>query len=191
MDIESTTIAEYNLYVSKRGLGKNPLNDLSYGFTPKFFAQPQHTPNTPVDKKDFGLDEILDGLFKKGAKNLKRMGQAKIRNGCDDGTSRDTNHESANLVNFPIFPNANEFSSICEQDVDNINDLEKEEAQVEDGDSVDIYDIWDITIEDVKRIRKFFTPNVPDVMDDVIQPLILKTIHTTPADKDYVAPVTK
>nr|GEX70483.1 hypothetical protein [Tanacetum cinerariifolium] len=77
------------------------------------------------------------------------------------------------------------------QDVDNINDLEKEEAQVEDGDSVDIYDIWDITIEDVKRIRKFFTPNVPDVMDDVIQPLILKTIHTTPADKDYVAPVTK
>ncbi|GJT00469.1 hypothetical protein Tco_0821638 [Tanacetum coccineum] len=28
-------------------------------------------------------------------------------------------------------------------------------------------------------------------MDDVIQPLIPKTIHTTPPDKDYVAPTTK
>ncbi|GJR54861.1 hypothetical protein Tco_1405382 [Tanacetum coccineum] len=46
---------------------------------------------------------------------------------------RDTNHESGNLVNFPIFPTANEFASICEQDVDNINNLEKEEAQVEDA----------------------------------------------------------
>ncbi|GKB49515.1 hypothetical protein Tco_0900268, partial [Tanacetum coccineum] len=66
----------------------------------------------------------------------------------------------------------------------NINDLEKEEAQVEDGDDGDICDIWDI-------IREFLTPNVPDVMDDVIQPLIPKTIHTTPPDKDCVAPATK
>ncbi|GKG57652.1 hypothetical protein Tco_0587250, partial [Tanacetum coccineum] len=32
---------------------------------------------------------------------------------------------------------------------------------------------------------------VPDVMDNVIQPLILQSIHTTPPDKDYVAPATK
>ncbi|GKA58361.1 hypothetical protein Tco_0757549 [Tanacetum coccineum] len=33
--------------------------------------------------------------------------------------------------------------------------------------------------------------HVPDVMDDVIQPLIPQVIHTTPPDKDYVAPATK
>ncbi|GKA75114.1 retrovirus-related pol polyprotein from transposon TNT 1-94 [Tanacetum coccineum] len=31
----------------------------------------------------------------------------------------------------------------------------------------DTFDIWDITVEDVERIRKFFTPNVPDVIEDV------------------------
>ncbi|GJW58571.1 hypothetical protein Tco_0105302 [Tanacetum coccineum] len=98
VDIESMTIVEYNLYVAKQGLEKNPLNDHSYGFTP------------------------------------------------------------------------------YEHDVDNINDLEKEVAQVED--------------EDIEQIRQFLTPNIFDVMDDVIQPLILKTIHTTPPDNDYVAPAT-
>ncbi|GKB09962.1 hypothetical protein Tco_0843885, partial [Tanacetum coccineum] len=33
--------------------------------------------------------------------------------------------------------------------------------------------------------------HVPDVMDDVIQPSIPQVIHTTPPDKDYVAPATK
>ncbi|GJU90446.1 hypothetical protein Tco_1302869 [Tanacetum coccineum] len=51
--------------------------------------------------------------------------------------------------------------------------------------------MWDITAEDVERIRQLFTPNVPDVMVDIIQPLIPKTIHTTPPDEDYVAPATK
>nr|GEW49188.1 hypothetical protein [Tanacetum cinerariifolium] len=76
-------------------------------------------------------------------------------------------------------------------DVDNISDLEKEEAQEEDGNDGDIYDIWDITVEDVERIRQLLTPNVPDVMDDFTQPLIPKTIHTMPPNKDYVAPATK
>nr|GEV34974.1 hypothetical protein [Tanacetum cinerariifolium] len=40
-------------------------------------------------------------------------------------------------------------------------DLEKEEAEVEhDGDDGDTNDIWDITVEEVERIRKFLTPNV-------------------------------
>ncbi|GKC20562.1 hypothetical protein Tco_1022712 [Tanacetum coccineum] len=69
-------------------------------------------------------------------------------------------------------------NSICKQDVVNISTLEEEEAQVE-------------TVEDVERIRQFLTPNLPDVMDDVIQPSIPKTIHTTPPDGDYVAPATK
>ncbi|GKC78077.1 hypothetical protein Tco_1128851, partial [Tanacetum coccineum] len=84
MDIESMTIAEYNLYVAKRGLEKN------------------HKTITPMD-------------------------------------------------------------------VDNISDLEKEEAQEEDGDDEDIYDFWDIMVKDVEWIRQFLTPNVPDVMDDVTQ----------------------
>ncbi|GKD84229.1 hypothetical protein Tco_1351068 [Tanacetum coccineum] len=115
------------------------------------------------------------------------MGQDKIQNGCDVDTSSDTNHENGNLLNFPIFIATNEFSSICEQDVD----FEKEKVQMEEDDDGNIYDIWDITVEDVKRIRQFLTPNVPDEMDEVIQPLFLQPIHTTPPNDDYVAPATK
>ncbi|GKB31260.1 DEAD-box ATP-dependent RNA helicase 8-like protein [Tanacetum coccineum] len=75
--------------------------------------------------------------------------------------------------------------SICEQDID------FEEDQEEVGDDGDIFDIWDITVEDVERIRQFLTHNVPDVIDDIIQPLISKTIHVTPPDEDYVALASK
>ncbi|GJR13607.1 hypothetical protein Tco_0796259 [Tanacetum coccineum] len=74
--------------------------------------------------------------------------------------------------------------SICEQD----DDLEDD--QEEDGGDRDIFYMWDITVEYVERVRQFLTPNVPDVIDN-IQPLISKTIHTTPPDEDYVAPTTK
>ncbi|GKA81639.1 hypothetical protein Tco_0788331 [Tanacetum coccineum] len=114
------------------------------------------------------------------------MGKEKVQHGCNVDTYRDTNHESGNLLNSPIFPATNEFSSIFEHDVD----LEKEEAEVEDDDG-DTYDIWDITVKDVKRIRQFLMPNVPDEMDEVIQPLIPQPIPTTPPNDDYVAPDTK
>ncbi|GJU88648.1 hypothetical protein Tco_1301071 [Tanacetum coccineum] len=65
-------IAEYNLYVAKQDLGRNPLSNHSYGFTPQFFAQPQHTPNT--NKKDSDFDKILDDLFRTEVENMKRMG---------------------------------------------------------------------------------------------------------------------
>ncbi|GKG53523.1 hypothetical protein Tco_0554923, partial [Tanacetum coccineum] len=39
-------------------------------------------------------------------------------------------------------------------------DLEKKEAEVEDDDDGDTYDIWDITVEDIERIRQFLMPNV-------------------------------
>ncbi|GJV68170.1 hypothetical protein Tco_1483679 [Tanacetum coccineum] len=55
---------------------------------------------------------------------------------------RNTNHESDNLLKFPIFPATNEISIICEQDVD----LEKKEVEVEDDNDGDTYDIWDITV---------------------------------------------
>nr|GEU28750.1 hypothetical protein [Tanacetum cinerariifolium] len=68
----------------------------------------------------------------------------------------------------------------------------KAEAEVEDDDDDgDTYDIWDITVEDVKRLRKFLMPNVPDKMYEVIQPLIPQPIHTTLPNDDYVAPTTK
>ncbi|GJS85250.1 hypothetical protein Tco_0751791 [Tanacetum coccineum] len=72
--------------------------------------------------------------------------------------------------------------SICEHDVDLEEDQEKDR---------DIFYMWDITVEDVERIRNFLTPNVPNVMDNIIQPLISKIIHTTSPDEDYVAPATK
>ncbi|GJU44437.1 hypothetical protein Tco_1201703 [Tanacetum coccineum] len=72
--------------------------------------------------------------------------------------------------------------SIWEQDDDSKEDHE------EDGDG-DTFDMWDITIEDVERIRKFF--NVPDEIDEIVQPLIPEPIHTTPPNDDYVAPATK
>ncbi|GKD22972.1 hypothetical protein Tco_1224675, partial [Tanacetum coccineum] len=151
VDIENMTIAEYNLYVAKQGLGMNPLSNHSYGFTPQFFAQPQHTPNT--SKKDSDFDKILDDLFRTGAETLKRMGHDIIQD------------------------------SIWEHDDDS------EEDQEEDGDDGDTFDMWDITVEDVERIRKFF--NVPDEIDEIVQPLIPEPIHTTPPNDDYVAPATK
>ncbi|GKA24034.1 putative reverse transcriptase domain-containing protein [Tanacetum coccineum] len=69
------------------------------------------------------------------------------------------------------------------------NDLE--EDQEDDGDDRDTFNMWDITIKDVERIRQFLTPNIPDVIEDVIQPLIPTTLHTTPPNEDYVAPATK
>ncbi|GJY89473.1 hypothetical protein Tco_0504669 [Tanacetum coccineum] len=106
-----------------------------------------------MDKKDSDFDEILDDLFRIGAENLRRIGQEKVQNGCDDDTSRDTNHES--------------------------------------DDDGNIYDISDITIEDVEQIRQFLTPNVPNEMDEVIQPSISQPIHTTPPNDDCVALATK
>ncbi|GKC43448.1 hypothetical protein Tco_1061170 [Tanacetum coccineum] len=113
VDIENMTIAEYNLYVAKQGLGMNPLR----------------------------------------AENMKRMGHDIVQD------------------------------SIWEQDDDS------EEDQEEDGDDGDTFDMWDITVEDVERIRKFF--NVPDEIDEIVQPLIPEPIHTTPPNDDYVAPATK
>ncbi|GKD34884.1 hypothetical protein Tco_1250393, partial [Tanacetum coccineum] len=45
--------------------------------------------------------------------------------------------------------------------------------------------------KNVERIRQFHTPNVLDIIEDVIQPLIPTTLHTTPPNEDYVAPATK
>ncbi|GJW83666.1 hypothetical protein Tco_0156811, partial [Tanacetum coccineum] len=51
------------------------------------------------------------------------------------------------------------------------------------------YNLYDITVEDVERIRKCF--NVLDEIDEIVQPVIPEPIHTTPPNDDYVAPTTK
>ncbi|GKD36187.1 hypothetical protein Tco_1251696 [Tanacetum coccineum] len=63
------------------------------------------------------------------------------------------------------------------------------EDRDEDDDDGDTFDMWDITVEDVEWIRKFF--NVPDEIDEIVQPLIPEPIHTTAPNDDYVAPATK
>ncbi|GJX27472.1 hypothetical protein Tco_0233768 [Tanacetum coccineum] len=118
-------------------------------------------------------------------------------------------------------------------EAENLRRMKQEEAKVEEYDERDIYDIWDIMVEDVERLRQILTPSVHtflesnlvvqpcmplipapdevkvvrdkelnndvdiisiqahDDMDDAIQPSIPQNIHTTPPDKDYVAPTTK
>ncbi|GJX97567.1 hypothetical protein Tco_0353365 [Tanacetum coccineum] len=66
---------------------------------------------------------------------------------------------------------------------------DSKEDQEEDVDDGDIFYMWDITTEDVERIRKFF--NASDEIDEIVQPLIPEPIHTTPPNDDYVAPATK
>ncbi|GKC96000.1 hypothetical protein Tco_1161442 [Tanacetum coccineum] len=85
--------------------------------------------------------------------------------------------------NYLVSTNKSNDDSIWEHDDDS------DEDQEEDGDDGDIFDMWDITVEDVERIRKFF--NVPDEIDEIVQPLIPEPIHTTPPNDDYVAPATK
>ncbi|GKE01774.1 hypothetical protein Tco_1389757 [Tanacetum coccineum] len=172
------TIAEYELYIAKQGLRKNPLNDHSYRFTFNFCDQSSYTPNPQPDDKELSFEEVFGNLFRIGAKNIRGMKQ--------------------------------------------------DEAKVEDCDEGDLYDIWDITVEDVKRLRQLLIPAVhtlpkpdpveqlyvplipfpnevkvarqeepdddsdsiptqaPDVNDDLIQPLIPQPIHTTPLDDAYV-----
>ncbi|GKA94884.1 hypothetical protein Tco_0816922 [Tanacetum coccineum] len=63
------------------------------------------------------------------------------------------------------------------------HDYDSEEDQEDDGDDGDTFDMWDITVKEVERIRKIF--NVPDKIDEIVQPLILEPIHTTPPNDDY------
>ncbi|GKC06775.1 hypothetical protein Tco_0998385, partial [Tanacetum coccineum] len=126
----------------------NPLSNHYYSFTPQFFAQPPHAPNT--SKKDSDFDKILDDLFRTGAENIKQIGHYIVQD------------------------------SIWEHDDDS------EEDQEEDGDDEDTFYMWDIMVEDVERIRKFF--NVPDEIDEIVQPVIPEPIHTTPPNDDYEAP---
>ncbi|GJT98830.1 hypothetical protein Tco_1094348 [Tanacetum coccineum] len=81
----------------------NPPSNHSYGFTPQFFAQPSHTPNT--SKKDSDFDKILDDLFKTGAKNMKRIRHDIVQDsiwGQDDDSDEDQEDDVQPLIPKPI-----------------------------------------------------------------------------------------
>ncbi|GKB70150.1 hypothetical protein Tco_0931562 [Tanacetum coccineum] len=67
------TIEEYARYELTMSTMKSEIQVPTQGFTSQFFNQSQHTPNPHLDKEDSNLDEILDDLFKIGAKNLRKM----------------------------------------------------------------------------------------------------------------------
>ncbi|GKB10250.1 hypothetical protein Tco_0844173 [Tanacetum coccineum] len=62
------------------------------------------------------------------------------------------------------------------------HDDDSKEDQDEDGDDSITFDMWDITVEDVERIRKIF--NVPNKIDKIVQPLIPEPIQTKPPNDD-------
>ncbi|GJV15042.1 hypothetical protein Tco_1360365 [Tanacetum coccineum] len=71
----------------------------------------------------------------------------------------DSFHRNKRAVNIKRIGHDIVQDSIWEQDDDS------EEDQEEDGDDEDTFYMWDITVEDVERIRKFF--NVPDEIDEI------------------------
>nr|GEW00790.1 putative ribonuclease H-like domain-containing protein [Tanacetum cinerariifolium] len=78
-----------------------------------------------------------------------------------------------------------------EHDIDQDSSCDQDDNLEDDGDDRETFDMWDITVDDIERIRIFVTHDVPEVIEDVTQPLILKTLHTTPPNEDYVASETK
>ncbi|GJZ10825.1 hypothetical protein Tco_0545584 [Tanacetum coccineum] len=87
------------------------------------------------NEKDSSLEEILDDLFRIGAKNLRKT-EHKVPHRCDDKTIditnyEDSDHEGCELTDLPIFSASNEFASICEQVEENIDiNIAEEKEQV-------------------------------------------------------------
>nr|GEZ85390.1 hypothetical protein [Tanacetum cinerariifolium]GEZ85892.1 hypothetical protein [Tanacetum cinerariifolium] len=90
VDIDSMTIAEYELYIVKQGLRKNTLNDHSYSFTSNFCDQLPYIRNPQPDDRELSLVEVFSNLFRMGAEKLKGMKQkdAKVED-SDEGNIDD------------------------------------------------------------------------------------------------------
>nr|GEZ55341.1 hypothetical protein [Tanacetum cinerariifolium] len=90
-----------------------------------------HNSHSEVDIKnmsleeyeDSSLDEILDDLFRIGAKNIRKM-EHEVPNRCDNITDyEDSDQEDGELPDLPNFFATNEFASVCEQVEENIDVL--------------------------------------------------------------------
>ncbi|GJU86606.1 hypothetical protein Tco_1294152 [Tanacetum coccineum] len=83
VDIESMSIAEYELYIAKQGLKKNPLNDHSYNFISNSYDQLPYTPNPQLDDKKLNFEEDVDDI------NVWEKEEAQVED-CDEGDIYDT-----------------------------------------------------------------------------------------------------
>ncbi|GJS98663.1 hypothetical protein Tco_0819833, partial [Tanacetum coccineum] len=83
VDIENMTLEEYARFELAMSTMKSEIQVPTQGFTSQFFNQSQHTPRPPLDKENSSLDEILDDLFRIGAKNIRKM-EHEVPNMCDD-----------------------------------------------------------------------------------------------------------
>ncbi|GJY21399.1 hypothetical protein Tco_0393965 [Tanacetum coccineum] len=135
VDIKNITIAEYNLYYAKQGLGMNPLSNHSYGFTPQFFAQPPHIPNT--SKKDSDFDKILDDLFRTGAENIKRIGHDIVQDSIweqDDDSEENQEEDGDDEDTFDMW-------DITVEDVERIRKFFNVPDEIDEIDNEDVHDL--------------------------------------------------
>ncbi|GKB43880.1 hypothetical protein Tco_0888822 [Tanacetum coccineum] len=169
------------------------LHDVSYGI--EYFARPLllfFSSENQLLWLRTKLSEIRNMEMEPDIENMKmseylEYEAAKERRLWDDVRSRrsPTHYDEADLSSS-YWNKGNTFYYPSSHDIP-----PPPEDQKEDGDDRDTFDMWDIMIKEVERIRQFLTPNVPEVIEDVIQPLIPKTLHHTPPNEDYVAPTTK
>ncbi|GJS23545.1 hypothetical protein Tco_0452177 [Tanacetum coccineum] len=73
-DINSMTIVEYELYVAKQGLKKDPLNDHSYSFTSNSYSQSPYTPNPQPKDKELSFEEDYNN-WEITVENIERLRQ--------------------------------------------------------------------------------------------------------------------
>ncbi|GJT73650.1 hypothetical protein Tco_1032936, partial [Tanacetum coccineum] len=108
VDIESMTLEEYARYELAMSTMKNEIQESSF-------------------------DEILDDLFRIGAKNIRKM-ELEVPNRCDDiNDYEDCDQENGELLDLPTFSATNEIASDSEQVEDNIDIAEeKEEVPMKD-----------------------------------------------------------
>ncbi|GJS54435.1 hypothetical protein Tco_0627797 [Tanacetum coccineum] len=85
VDIDNMNLEEYELYELAMSKRKSEVNNDN--MTIEFCDQSPFTPNPPLDKKEFNLEEVLDDLLRTEAENLRRMKQEKVQNRCDDEKS--------------------------------------------------------------------------------------------------------
>nr|GEV22071.1 hypothetical protein [Tanacetum cinerariifolium] len=92
-----------------------------------------------IDKKDSSFEEILEDLFRIGAENLRKT-ENKVPHRCNDKTVditdyENSDHKDGELPDLPIFSATNEFASVCEHVVENIDisiAKEKQKVLIED-----------------------------------------------------------
>ncbi|GKD28395.1 hypothetical protein Tco_1239173, partial [Tanacetum coccineum] len=152
VDIDSMTIAEYELYIAKQGPRKNTLNDHCYSFTSNFCDQSPCTPNPQPDDEELSFEEDVDdinGWENEEAKEVERLRQLLIPTVL-------TLPEPDLVVQpyMPLIPFPDEVKVVRQEEPD----------------------------DDIDSIPK----QVPNVNDDLIQPLIPQPIYTTPPDNAYV-----